>query len=110
MSIKEKAILVGVDFAGTTNSEWRIEDSLKELTSLAETAGAVIIFQVIQKRTKPHPAYFIGKGKAEELSKLSEELGADLLIFNEDLSSLHQRNLEDLIKQWAKRYEIYHLQ
>jgi GTP-binding protein HflX len=57
----------------------------------------VIIFQVIQKRAKPHPAYFIGKGKAEELAKLSEELGADLLIFNEDLSPLHQRNLEDLI-------------
>ena len=87
MLIKEKAILVGVDFGKITNSEWRVQDSLKELRSLAETAGAVVIFQAIQKRAKPHPAYFIGKGKAEELANLSEELGADLLIFNEDLSS-----------------------
>ncbi len=92
---KEKSLLVTVDIQG--QDTWSAEDSSKELGELALSSGLGIVRQLICRRVKPTPAYFIGKGKAEELTRLAEGLDADAIIFNEDLSSTQQRNLEDII-------------
>ena len=67
---REKAILVGLKKQNDTKET--IDDFLNELEMLADTAGADTIIKVIQDRAKPDPAYFIGKGKVEELSWLCQ--------------------------------------
>ncbi len=90
---KEKAILVEVAF----NSRDELEEGLEELTALADTAGAEVIGILTQTRKEVDPAYFIGRGKAEELARMCAELGADLVIFNHDLTPAQARNLEKLL-------------
>ena len=85
---QEKAILVGIES----------EDSLTELRALAKTAGAQTLFTVLQKRAKPDNAYCIGKGKAEELSLQAQAAQADLIIFDEELTGVMQKNLEELLR------------
>jgi len=77
---------------------WETEDSINELSELASTAGAEVIAKLVQKRGKPDPAYYIGKGKAEELALLAITIHADLVIFDDELSPAQQRNLERLLK------------
>ncbi|NLN83655.1 MAG: GTPase HflX [Firmicutes bacterium] len=89
----EKAILVAVE-AVTTKRD--IDESLKELTALAETAGAEVLSIVKQKRVKPDVAFYLGKGKAEEVAMLAEELEADLIVFDDSLTPSQMRNLSDL--------------
>ncbi|MCC5467965.1 GTPase HflX [Pelosinus baikalensis] len=86
----EKSILVGLERQG----KWEIQDSLKELEQLAETAGAEVLDMTWQKRERPDPALFIGKGKVQELNLLKQEKGANLIIFDDELSPAQQRNLE----------------
>jgi GTP-binding protein HflX len=92
----ERAIAVGLELPGT--EWWETEDSIDELSELAATAGAEVAVRLIQKRTKPDTAYYIGKGKAEELAILVITTHADLVIFDDELSSAQQRNLERLLK------------
>jgi GTP-binding protein HflX len=70
------------------------EESLQELQQLAETAGIEVVYETIQSRNAPNPTYFIGEGKVEELKPLVEELDADAIIFDEELSPAQNRNLE----------------
>jgi GTP-binding protein HflX len=77
---------------------WETDDSINELSELAATAGAEVIVRLVQKRGKPDPAYYIGKGKAEELAILVITTHADLVIFDDELSPAQQRNLESLLK------------
>lgn len=93
MDETEKALLVGLDRQG----KWDIEDSLKELAQLAETAGAKVLGMTWQKKDRPDPALFIGRGKVQELSVLRQEKGANLIIFDDELSPAQQRNLEKLL-------------
>ncbi len=88
---KETALLIGVDFP---HNVWSAEDSLAELAQLAETAGALVVGKVIQKRNHPDPGLFIGSGKVDEIRLLQQELNANLLIFDDELSPAQQRNLE----------------
>ena len=83
----ERAVLVGIEN----------ETSLDELEELAKTAGAQTVLRVLQKRQKPDTAYCIGKGKAEELSLAAQAARADLVIFDEELSGVMQKNLEEII-------------
>ncbi len=92
---KEKSILVTVDIRGLDS--WTAQDSSRELGELASSSGVEVIGEIICRRSKATAAYFIGKGKAQELSCLSEDLDADVVIFNEDLTSTQQRNLEEII-------------
>ncbi|MBL7085349.1 MAG: GTPase HflX [Candidatus Omnitrophica bacterium] len=92
---KEKSILVTVDI--TSPNSWSPENLAKELKELACSSGVGVIRELIYRRAKPTPAYFIGKGKVEELSYLVQELGADAIIFSEDLTSTQQRNLEEAL-------------
>ena len=75
----------------------RVEDSLDELRQLALTAGIEVVGQATQKLERPHPATYIGHGKVEEVQALVEELNADLIIFDDELSPRHQRNLEKIM-------------
>ncbi len=96
-NVKQKAILVGLN---TENQDdvMIIEDSMKELEELAEAAGAKVINTIVQNRQRVDSAYYIGRGKAEEVKILCEELDANLVIFNDELSGAQIRNLEELIE------------
>jgi len=73
------------------------EPPLAELKRLAETAGAEVVGEIVQRRQSPDAAYFIGKGKATEASALVKATGADLVVLDNDLSPAQERNLEELI-------------
>lgn len=93
----EKTILVGLEREGV--SRWDIEDSLTELRQLAATAGARVVDTVVQKLDHPTAPYFIGKGKAEEITRLCSEKQATSIIFDDELSPAQGRNLEELTKR-----------
>lgn len=88
---EERAVLVALD---TGSNGWTAAESLAELAELARTAGARVLSSVSQKRSKPDPATFIGRGKARELGMLAQELDANCLIFDDELSPAQTRNLE----------------
>jgi GTP-binding protein HflX len=83
--------------AGTP--EWLAEDHLDELEALADTAGAEVVGRVAQPRMKPDPATFIGAGKVSEVAKLAAEEEAGLVVFDDDLSPVQVRNLEQKLKR-----------
>jgi len=95
-STQEQCILVGLQLPN--HDKWQVKDHLDELSSLAYTAGAKVNDIIIQERKKPDSAYFIGKGKAEELALKIEMEEIDLLIFDDELSPAQARNLENLTK------------
>lgn len=88
----ERALLVGVDLP--QENRWEINDSLDELAELTVTAGAEVRGRIIQKRPSPDPSYYIGLGKIQELSLISQELSIDVIIFDDELSPAQQRNIE----------------
>lgn len=83
----EKAMLISTDS----------EESLDELASLAETAGAMVITRVIQNRQKPDSATYIGSGKAEELALVCQAMEIDLAILDDELTGAQQKNLENIL-------------
>lgn len=91
----EKAVLVGMLSQGSP--EWEVTYSLDELASLADTAGIKTLDTCWQSRSTPHPGTFIGKGKVEEVRALAEELGADVVIFDTELSPSQIKNLEKVM-------------
>ena len=88
---RERAILVGID----TGAE--AYDTLSELAELADTAGAEVVSLERQRRAAPDSVYYVGKGKAEELSRLASARDADLFIFDDELSSVQIKNLEEIL-------------
>ncbi|MFE8699175.1 GTPase HflX [Cytobacillus sp. FJAT-54145] len=86
----EKVILVGCH---TTEDDLRFDYSMEELASLTETAKGKVLATLTQKRDRVHPSTYIGKGKVEELKMLAEEVEADLIIFNDELSPSQVRNV-----------------
>ncbi len=79
-----------------SDSRHDVEESLDELSKLADTAGAGVIDLVIQERDGIHPRTYIGPGKAEQIRGMADSYDADLVILNNDLSPSQQRNLEDI--------------
>ena len=73
-----------------------------ELARLAETAGMVVVGQTSQRRRAPHPATFIGQGKARELCAAVAETAANAVVFDEELSPRHQRELELILGEGVK--------
>jgi GTPase len=86
----EKAILVGLSITNILDSQ----KSMAELASLAEACQVEVIDQMIQRADSPTANYYIGPGKVEELKQLCATLEADLVIFDDELSPSHIRNLE----------------
>jgi len=89
----EKALLVGIERQG----EWDVADSLNELAQLAQTAGAEVAGSVWQKRSRPDAAFYVGRGKVQEIGLIRQELGVDVIIFDDELSPAQQRNLEQAL-------------
>ena len=97
---REKAFLVGVILKGS--SRVQIEEQLEELKFLAYTAGADIIGKFTQNRSRPDPATFIGKGKAETIINQASELDCNLIIFNDDISPTQIKNLQKIAGETTK--------
>jgi len=92
----ERAILFRVMLSEDRNSS---EEPLDELRRLAETAGANIVYTVVQNRVSIDPVYYIGKGKAVELSRIAKEMDVDVLICDDDLAPAQVKNLEKVIDE-----------
>ncbi|HEX9540936.1 MAG TPA: GTPase HflX [Streptosporangiaceae bacterium] len=91
----ERVILVGVWTEGTLANA---ENSLRELSRLAETAGSVVLDGLVQRRGRPDPATYIGSGKAAEIASLVTSLAADTVICDGELSPSQLRRLEGVVK------------
>lgn len=91
----ERAYLVGVSLPDSPITQDK--EHLNELAQLATTAGAIVVDKTIQARTRIDGATFIGPGKAREIKEECERLGANLLIFDSDLSPAQARNLEKIV-------------
>lgn len=91
----ENVVLVGVHPQGEQEDA---ENSLRELAALAETAGAIVLDGVLQRRPHPDPATFVGRGKAEELRDIVASVGADTVIADAELAPSQRRALEDVVK------------
>ena len=98
-SFRERIVLVGVVFPWTSADS--VEADLDELALLVDTAGAVVVGRVVQRRDRPDPATFVGRGKAQELHELSETLDSDTVVFDDELSPAQQRNLEKILGRTA---------
>jgi GTP-binding protein HflX len=98
-AVRERIVLVGVVLP--TTSEEQVEDSLDELSLLVDTAGADEVARVVQKRDAPDPAYFIGKGKAQELKEVSLAVDSDTVVFDDELTPAQQFKLEKLLGRTA---------
>ena len=90
---RERAFLVSVDLYGKENT-LSPEDSLAELSLLADTAGVEVVGELTQKLKTPNVETYIGPGKVDELKALAEETLSDVVIFDDELSPRHQRELE----------------
>ncbi|MCE4024942.1 MULTISPECIES: GTPase HflX [unclassified Microbacterium] len=91
----ENVVLVGVYPQGAQEDA---ENSLRELAALAETAGAVVLDGLLQRRPHPDPATYLGRGKAQELKDIVAAVGADTVIADTELASSQRRALEDVVK------------
>lgn len=95
---QERALLVGVEIRDDENL-LSLEESLEELSLLADTAGLNVVSQLEQRLNKPNPKTYIGAGKVEEVQILAEEFNADIIIFDNELNPRHQRELEKIMKE-----------
>ncbi|GAB3599756.1 GTPase HflX [Microbacterium tumbae] len=91
----ENVVLVGVYPQGAQDDA---ENSLRELSALAETAGAVVLDGLLQRRPHPDPATYLGRGKAQELKDIVAAVGADTVIADTELAPSQRRALEDVVK------------
>jgi len=92
----EKAVIVGVKIAPT--SDFEFQESLDELSSLVTSAGAEVVAVVAQARKRINAAFFVGKGKVSEIQERIEETGANLVVFDDELSPAQVRNLEKILE------------
>ncbi len=91
----ERVVLAGV---WTSGSSADAENSMRELASLAETAGSLVLDGVLQRREHPDPGTFLGSGKAEDLRGVVASTGADTVVCDGELSPSQRRGLEDVVK------------
>ena len=98
-SFRERIVLVGVVLPGVTAEQ--VDAALDELALLVDTAGADVVARVVQRRDRPDPATFVGRGKVAELAELSLTVDADTVVFDEELTPAQQRNLEKQLGRTA---------
>ena len=90
----EPALMVGVQIRFEVDPRFTLDDSLRELELLAETAGLAVVGEVTQNLSSPNSRTFVGSGKLDEIKVLADELDAKIILFDEELSPRHQRELE----------------
>jgi GTP-binding protein HflX len=103
-TFREKIVLVGVTVPGLSDGAppaVETERHLDELALLVATAGADVVGRVHQRREEPDPATYIGRGKAKELREVSDEVDADTVVFDDELSPAQSRNLEKILGRTA---------
>jgi GTP-binding protein HflX len=88
----DRVLLVGLMTEDV--SPQRFQDGLEELVRLVESAGGVVLETVQQKRSRPHPQTVVGHGKIEEIAQRAHQLGANIIVFDRDISASQARNLE----------------
>ncbi len=95
----EKAFLVGLNITSTARKidDIDINESMEELKELAKAAGAEVVGSIIQNRQSRDAAFYIGKGKVEEIKAYCDSLGATMVVFNDELSGAHIRNIEQVV-------------
>ncbi len=98
-SFRERIVLVGMTREGQTEAE--TQASLDELALLIDTAGADECDRVIQRRDRPDPATFVGKGKVDEILESALMFDADTVVFDDELTPAQQYNLERILKRTA---------
>lgn len=92
--IKEKVIIVHLN---RNDSEEVVEDKLDELEELVRSSGGQVEARVIQNANRVNATYYVGKGKAEEIKELAENLEVETVIFNNELTGSQMKNLEDVV-------------
>jgi len=95
--IRDKVVLVGLNSPVLKRDENADEESMAELAALVETAGGETVGTVLQNRSSPDPRTFVGEGKVAEIQLYCENVGATMVIFDNDLSPSQQRVLTDLL-------------
>jgi GTP-binding protein HflX len=90
----ERAVLVGAPLKRSVDRH-RVEEHLSELGRLADTAGAEVVGELVQRLDRPDPATYLGKGKIDELRTTIESTSASLVIFDDELSPSQGKNIED---------------
>ncbi len=98
-SFRERIIAVGFVDEGKNEASVKLE--LEELCRLIDTAGADVVEIVIQRRSSPDPATYIGRGKAREIYDMAESLDIDTVVFNDELTPGQQFNLEKIFHRSA---------
>lgn len=98
---RERAFLVGVDLY-QQKSFLPLEDSLTELALLSDTSGLEVVGELTQKLDRPHVKTYIGPGKVDELKMLVEETRSQAVIFDDELSPRHQRELQEALGRNVK--------
>jgi GTP-binding protein HflX len=98
-TFRERIVLVGVQFPGTTAEQ--LERELDELARLVDTAGADVVARIVQRRDAPDAATFVGSGKVHELKEICLEVDSDTVVFDQTLSPAQQRNLEKILGRTA---------
>ncbi len=88
----ERALLVQVVLSGQDKAV--AEDSLMELHRLSDTAGAVVVGAITQRRERPTASFFIGEGKLADVQLACRKAGANMIIFDNDLSAVQVNNLD----------------
>ena len=83
--------------AKRSNARHQVDEHLEELGRLADTAGALVVGTLTQQLDRPHPGTYLGSGKVEELTLRIKELGATLVIFDDELSPAQGKNLEQAV-------------
>jgi len=94
-SDRDRVLLVGLISESIT--EQQFQDRLAELARLVESAGGEVVGIIQQKRSQPHPQTVVGQGKVEEIAMLAQTVGANLIVFDRDISAAQARNLEEQI-------------
>lgn len=98
-NLKERALCVGLNLTSNNRkkSEISIEDSMAELKELTKAAGAEFVGELIQNKNTIDPATYLGSGKIEEIKIYAESLDATLVVFNDELSGVQIKNIENII-------------
>ena len=90
----EPVLMVGVQIRSEIDPKFTLDDSLQELALLADTAGLEVVGEVTQNLSAPNSRTYVGKGKLEEIKLLADEFDAKMILFDDELSPRHQRELE----------------
>ncbi len=96
---QERALLVGLNITSTARKidDIDINESMEELKELAKAAGAEVVGSLIQNKQTTDAAFYVGKGKVEEIKAYADSLDATVVIFNDELSGAHIRNIEEVV-------------